>query len=51
MNFDELDVTMEVLDSIADLDGKVLEMRGPESDGDGGDEAETDGESDDVARG
>ncbi len=26
---DELDVTMEVLDSVADLDGNVLEMRGP----------------------
>ena len=28
-DIDDLDVTMEVLDSIAGLDGQVMEMRGP----------------------
>jgi hypothetical protein len=54
---DELDVTMEVLDSIADIDGDVIVMEGPEDEGfaesddagnehDGGDVAERDGEAD-----
>ena len=32
-DLDELDVTMEVLDSVAELDGQVLVMPGPEVDG------------------
>ncbi len=44
-DIDELDVTMEVLDSIADIDGQVIVMQGPEDDGlDGHD---NDGDSDD----
>jgi len=54
---DELDVTMEVLDSVANIDGDVIVMQGPEDDGfagaddegdehDGGDVAERDRESD-----
>ncbi len=57
MASDELDVTMDVLDSIADIDGDVIIMQGPEDDGfagsddegdehDGGDVAERDRESD-----
>jgi len=48
---DELDVTFEVFDSIAGLDGRVLEMRGPEAEGPDGqvdeDESYADGEMDD----
>ena len=40
---DELDVTFEVLDSVADLDGQVLEMRGPDAETD---EEESDEDSD-----
>jgi hypothetical protein len=56
-DIDDLDVTMEVLDSIAGLDGQVMEMRGPEADpegpdGDGEPEEEgnddPEGESDDA---
>ena len=45
---DELDVTMEVLDSVADIDGEVLEMRGPDGDdfADSNDGESDDGESD-----
>ena len=43
-DFDELDVTMEVLDSMADFDEQVIVMEGPEQDGlDGSDD---EGESD-----
>ena len=28
-NVDELEVTMKVIDNVADLDGEVLEMPGP----------------------
>ena len=28
-NDDELDVTMEVIDDLADIDGEVMRMRGP----------------------
>ena len=31
---DDLDVTMEVLDDVAGIDDAILEMRGPEGDGD-----------------
>ena len=46
---DELDVTMEVLDSIADIDGQVIVMQGPEDGGldgpgDQGDGDEHDGD-------
>lgn len=44
---DELDVTMEVLDSVADIDGEMLEMRGPEAD-DFADSDETSGEGADL---
>ncbi len=48
---DELDVTMEVLDSIADIDGDVIVMEGPEHDDfddheDESDERERDGVAD-----
>ena len=51
---DDLDVTMEVLDDVAGIDDAILEMRGPEGDGDdlgddSGDESsghEKDGEGD-----
>lgn len=54
-DIDELDVTMEVLDSVADIDGEVLEMRGPNGDGDDAvdaDERDGDGAGEDgVAEG
>lgn len=44
-DIDELDVTMEVLDSVADINGEVMQMRGPDGDGeDAFDEDEGDGE-------
>ena len=43
-DLDELDVTMEVLDSMADFDGQVIVMEGPEHDGLEGSDDE--GESD-----
>lgn len=46
-DIDELEVTMEVLDSVADINGEVLEMRGPDGggeDSDENDEDERDGE-------
>ena len=33
-SLDDLDVTMEVLDDVAGIDDAILEMRGPEGDGD-----------------
>lgn len=43
-DIDELDVTMEVLDSVADIDGEVLEMRGPDGAGEDAFDDERDGE-------
>ena len=40
-DMDDLDVTMEVLDDIADIDGQVLVMRGPDG-GEESDEMESD---------
>ena len=48
---DELDVTMEVLDSVADIDGDVIVMRGPDGEDGISDDGEFDGESDGEADG
>lgn len=48
-NLDDLEVTMEVMDNVADFDFAMAEMRGPEaleSDGDMGGESDDDGEDD-----
>jgi hypothetical protein len=47
---DDLDVTMEVLDSVADIDGEIMELRGPDGEGADFPDGERDnGDADDAA--
>ena len=48
---DDLDVTMEVLDNLAQIEGVVLELRGPEGDDEGDDDSESGEGEDDFGDG
>ena len=41
---DDLDVTMEILDNLAQIEGVVLQMRGPDDNDKGGDRGDDEGD-------